>query len=608
MKSPYMLLTLVLFVVSSTSLYSQDTGLFEYPEPQTTSLTEKQQDLRENAESREYFREANIVRINNIEALKERSSLTLNLPGQRTVAVQQNKLRLRNEQQFTWSGTMSGPAATTQLVITEKGVTGWIRSPEYFYMIESLGDGLHLLIEVYPDKFPQELPPLEVEEKNNDGETNEDYKSKGAAKLMTSPEIDVLVVYTSQASSQSGDIEAVIYGGEDITNQSFGNSNASAVLNVVHTAQVNYTESGNISDDLCRITGSSTFTPSSCSGVSNLSEMDNVHSLRDQYGADLVVLLVNSGGAGVGWLRSTVSYGFTVVRWDLAVGNYTFAHEIGHNLGAQHDKATDQNPYFEYGHGYRYAPANWRTIMAYPPGTRINYWSNPDKTLGGVPMGTVQQEDNARVWDERAATVAAFRTPPPTLTVSISGPTSVGSGELGSWSANVSGGSAPYSYTWYKNYNMGSPFVVSTGSGYADTDTQSFTLSLHVTDDNSNTGWGYKSVMVIGDCGGGTGICKEVAKNQLPTEFSLSNNYPNPFNPSTQITYALPEASDITINVYNLMGQHVAVLVNSTIGAGFHEVTFDAGNLSSGMYIAKINAIGNSGKEFSKELKMQLVK
>src|SRR5690554_7488590 len=94
----------------------------------------------------------------------------------------------------------------------------------------------------------------------------------------------------------------------------------------------------------------------------------------------------------------------------------------------------------------------------------------------------------------------------------------------------------------------------------------------------------------------------------VPDHFTLSQNYPNPFNPSTQITYALPEKATVTLKIYNIMGQEIATLVNTDISAGFHGVTFDAGNLSSGMYIAKINAIGTSGEVFSQELKMQLVK
>lgn len=94
----------------------------------------------------------------------------------------------------------------------------------------------------------------------------------------------------------------------------------------------------------------------------------------------------------------------------------------------------------------------------------------------------------------------------------------------------------------------------------------------------------------------------------LPEEFAINNNYPNPFNPSTKISYALPEVAKVSIIVYNIMGQEVAILVNSNISAGYHEATFDAGSLSSGMYLAKIRAVGNSGEVFTKELKMQLIK
>ncbi|MEX1159496.1 MAG: T9SS type A sorting domain-containing protein [Balneolaceae bacterium] len=83
----------------------------------------------------------------------------------------------------------------------------------------------------------------------------------------------------------------------------------------------------------------------------------------------------------------------------------------------------------------------------------------------------------------------------------------------------------------------------------------------------------------------------------------MSNNYPNPFNPTTQIEYTLTVDSEVSIKVYNVMGQEVATMVNNTMSAGTHQATFDAGNLSSGMYFAKINAVSSSGETFSKELK-----
>lgn len=95
---------------------------------------------------------------------------------------------------------------------------------------------------------------------------------------------------------------------------------------------------------------------------------------------------------------------------------------------------------------------------------------------------------------------------------------------------------------------------------------------------------------------------------EIPAEFSLDNNYPNPFNPTTKISYALPEAAYVTITVYNIMGQKVATLVNASMSEGYHEISFDAGNLSSGLYLARMEAAGQSGQQFIQEVKMQLIK
>jgi hypothetical protein len=92
-------------------------------------------------------------------------------------------------------------------------------------------------------------------------------------------------------------------------------------------------------------------------------------------------------------------------------------------------------------------------------------------------------------------------------------------------------------------------------------------------------------------------------ENGLPTEFNLVQNYPNPFNPNTRISYAVPEISPVTIKVYDLTGQEVAVLVNEVKEAGTYELNFDASNLASGVYIYRMIA-----GDFSSVKKMSVLK
>lgn len=79
-----------------------------------------------------------------------------------------------------------------------------------------------------------------------------------------------------------------------------------------------------------------------------------------------------------------------------------------------------------------------------------------------------------------------------------------------------------------------------------------------------------------------------------PTVFAIQGNYPNPFNPTTQIIFTLPAEQPARLSVYNLLGVKVATLIDQTMAPGRHVVTWNAGNMPSGMYFARLEAGGMS--------------
>ena len=77
---------------------------------------------------------------------------------------------------------------------------------------------------------------------------------------------------------------------------------------------------------------------------------------------------------------------------------------------------------------------------------------------------------------------------------------------------------------------------------------------------------------------------------KVPDNFILYQNYPNPFNPSTTISYQLSAVSNVTLKVYNILGQELETLINKVQRAGIYTINFNARNLSSGVYLYQLKA------------------
>jgi parallel beta-helix repeat protein len=96
---------------------------------------------------------------------------------------------------------------------------------------------------------------------------------------------------------------------------------------------------------------------------------------------------------------------------------------------------------------------------------------------------------------------------------------------------------------------------------------------------------------------------------ELPASFSLAQNYPNPFNPTTSIRFDLPEASTVTLKVYSLLGQELAVpLASASMERGAHVVTIDARSWASGTYLYRLQAVDAAGRALTATRKMVLMK
>jgi hypothetical protein len=90
---------------------------------------------------------------------------------------------------------------------------------------------------------------------------------------------------------------------------------------------------------------------------------------------------------------------------------------------------------------------------------------------------------------------------------------------------------------------------------------------------------------------------------EQPFAFELKPNYPNPFNPTTTISFSIPTTSAVRLEVFSILGQPVTVLVDKMMTRGTHSVSFDAGSLSSGVYMYKLTT-----SEFTQTRVMSLVK
>jgi hypothetical protein len=350
----------------------------------------------------------------NPQALSDKASrITLNLgPGQSYTAQLVESYRTDGGL-LVWSGVIADPGArlatadglqfdptnTVMLVRNGDKITGNVHFDGEWYQIRPLHASGHAIARVDASRMPPDHPPAYKDLPSFPMPAAAVDKLDKANTVIT-----VMVNYTPAVKLAVGDVAGLITLAVAESNQGYANSGITITLQLVSSAQVTYTESGDFNTDLTRYRGTAD------------GYMDTIHAARNTAKADVAVLLItNTAYCGLAsGIGSTATTAFATVYYGCATGYYSFAHEIGHLQSARHDPANDPSasPY-TYGHGYQYTGSpKWRTIMAYDCTggcPRLKYWSNPAILYSGHPMGTAATSNNAKVLNATRATVAAFR-------------------------------------------------------------------------------------------------------------------------------------------------------------------------------------------------------
>jgi peptidyl-Asp metalloendopeptidase len=304
---------------------------------------------------------------------------------------------------FVWYGSILGEEdGEVLLSVVDQFVTASIRSQDRLFRISAAENGpVHYLAELDEFAFPEcgttaaHRVVGEVMANNGNGNGNR------------APDVDIMVVYTKKARVNQGGtaaMESLINLAFTETNKAYTKSDVNQVLRLVHTYEiVNYQENGDFSTELSRLR------------AKNDGQFDEIHGLRNQYGADAVGMIINSSQyCGIAYLmtnpsNSFKSNAFSVTSRICATGYYSFGHETGHNFGSAHDRQNANTGAYSYSFGWRTSNNQYRTVMAYSPGTRLKFFSNPYKSKNGMPLGKVNSAENWRSLNDTATYSSNWR-------------------------------------------------------------------------------------------------------------------------------------------------------------------------------------------------------
>lgn len=335
--------------------------------------------------------------------------LDLALPGGGVIRIARVASEERGPDDWTWLGTVADDPEQ-QAVLTRVGehASAYLSLDSGIYELTPTTSG-PLLLKLDTDRFPgcggAMVPPATSREGGiSDAEPASGASSRSGGDLM-----DVLVVFSPGSLAQlGGQAQAQVFAQSavDSSNQAFANSQMTARFRLAGVRFTARADSGSSSTDLSWLRGDA-----------------EVAAWRNETGADMVGLIAEfSNACGQGYLMGNppgpgfAPNAFQVTARTCAIGNLSYAHEHGHNMGLQHNPENGSGPAFPYAFGH-WVNGNFRTVMSYSNPctsgcTRRPYFSNPNVSFSGAATGIADQRDNARAGSATSKIVAAFRASP----------------------------------------------------------------------------------------------------------------------------------------------------------------------------------------------------
>ncbi|MGB7259097.1 MAG: reprolysin-like metallopeptidase [Pseudolabrys sp.] len=305
---------------------------------------------------------------------------------------------------YIWEGAVRGQGAQEALLLVDDNqVVGHVQLGSNIYRIDPVAGDVYRITEINQAAFPPEGLPLTPPGGTRGQITPQRETAESAVQPAVATTITVLVAYTNTALTEAGSVATMnntITMGVALANQAYTRGKTAIKLVLAGKMKVNYAEGSDFSVDLNDLTTGA--------------KLAAVRTKRQQLHADLVTLFRKNDASlcGLGWLPgngimptpgpSTTNLGFQVVNWTCVTGNYSWHHEMGHNMGLNHDRYEYNlegggNPAaIYYNFGYVNLPKLQRTVMAYNNQcaaagkfcTRINWFSSGTiKATGNVVIG-----------------------------------------------------------------------------------------------------------------------------------------------------------------------------------------------------------------------------